>query len=44
MNLANTDCVDQNDICKKESHDNINHGIFCVTENDLDCNDVEALV
>lgn len=30
--LINIDCVGQNEICKNESHDECNHGLFCVTE------------
>lgn len=41
-NLTNIDCVGHNELCKSESHDNNNHGIFCVTEKDLDCIDMNA--
>lgn len=52
MNLANTDCVGQDEIYKvvnpnnldsadNESHDNSSHGIFCVTEKDLDYIDID---
>ena len=34
--LTNTDC-------NEESHDNSNHGIFCVTGNDLDYIDIDDL-
>lgn len=43
MNLANTDCVGYNDICKNDTHDKINHGIFCVTGKDLDYIDIDDL-
>lgn len=41
--LINTDCVGQNDLCKNESHDNNNHGIFCVTGKDSDYIDIDDL-
>lgn len=41
--LANIDCVGHNDLCKNEFHDNSNHGIFCVTEKDLDLIDIDEL-
>ena len=34
MNMANVNCVEHDDLCKNESHDKSNHGIFCVTEKD----------
>ena len=43
MNLTNMDCMGQNDLCKNESHDNSNHGIFCVTGKDLECMDIDDL-
>ena len=43
MNLTNTDCVGQNDLCKSESHDNSNHEIFCVTGKDSDYMDIDDL-
>ena len=43
MNLTNTDCVGQNDLCKSESHDKSNHGIFCVTGKGLDYIDIDDL-
>ena len=36
LNLTNTDC-------DEESHDNSNHGIFCVTGKDLGCIDTDDL-
>ena len=36
MNLTNTDC-------DEESHDNSNHGIFCVIGNDIDFIDIDDL-
>ena len=41
--LANIDCVGQNDLCKDESHGECNHGLFCVTEKDLDLIDIDDL-
>ena len=41
--LANIDCVGQNDLCKDESHGECNHGLFCVTEKDLDFIDIDDL-
>lgn len=32
MNLTNIDYTGQNDLCKDESHDECNHGLFCVTK------------
>lgn len=43
MNLTNNDCVDHNDLCKKESHDKSNHGIFCIDGNDSDYIDIDDL-
>ena len=43
MNLANIDCVGQDELCKNESHDEYNHGLFCVTEKDLDLIDIDNL-
>ena len=43
MNLANIDCVGQDDLFKKESHDNSNHGLFCVTGQDSGFIDIEDL-
>lgn len=43
MNPANTDCMGQDDLCKNESHDNSNHGIFCVTGKDSDYIDIDDL-
>ncbi len=43
MNLTNIDCVGQDDLCKNESHDNSNHGMFCVTGKDSDHIDIEDL-
>ncbi len=34
----------QNNIADNEFHDNSNHGIFCVTERDLDLIDIDDLV
>ena len=36
MNLANIDCVGQDNLCKNESHGECNHGLFCVTGKDSD--------
>lgn len=41
--LTNIDCVGQNDLCKNESHDNNNHGIFCITGKASDHIDIEDL-
>jgi hypothetical protein len=43
MNLTNIDCVGQDELCKNESHDEYNHGLFCVTEKDLDLIDIDNL-
>lgn len=43
MNPTNMDCVGYNDICKNDTHDKINHGIFCVTGKDLDYIDIDDL-
>ena len=43
MNLANSDCIGQDDICKDESHGECNHELFCVTGKDLDCIDIDDL-
>lgn len=43
MDLAYIDCVGHNDLCKNKSHGECNHGLFCVTEKDLDCIDIEDL-
>lgn len=43
MNLANIDCVGQDELCKNESHGEYNHGLFGVTGNDSDCIDIEDL-
>lgn len=42
--LTNIDCVGQDKICKNESHDESNHGLFCVTEKDLDYIDIDDLL
>ncbi len=34
MSLPNIDCVGQNELSKKESHDECNHELFCVTGKD----------
>ena len=44
MNLTNTDCVGQNNLCKNKSHGEDNHELFCVTEKDLDLIDIDDLV
>ena len=44
MNLTNIDCVGQDELCKNESHDEYNHGLFCVTEKDLDYIDIDDLL
>ena len=36
MNLANSDCIGQDDICKDESHGECNHKLVCVTGKDSD--------
>lgn len=41
--LTNIDCVGQDELCKNESHDEYNHGLFCVTEKDLDLIDIDNL-
>lgn len=43
MNLTNMDCMGYDNLCKNESHDNNNHGIFCVTGKDSDYIDIEDL-
>ena len=43
MNLTNTDCVGQDDLCKNKSHENNNHGIFCVTGKDSEFIDIDDL-
>jgi len=44
MNLTNTDCVGQNDLCKNGSHGRkSDRELFCVTEKDLDCIDIDDL-
>ena len=43
MNLTNIDYTGQNDLCKDESHDECNHGLFCVTEKDSDYIDIDDL-
>ena len=35
MDLANNACVGQDEPCKDESHDESNHGLFCVTKESL---------
>ena len=35
MDLANNACVGQDELCKDESHDESNHGLFCVTKESL---------
>ncbi len=42
--LTNIDCVGQNEICEEKSHGECNHGLFCVTERDLDLIDIDDLV
>lgn len=45
MNLTNSDCVGQNDLCKKESHGRKSgRELFCVAEKDLDLFDIRDLV
>ncbi len=44
MNLTNTDCVGQNELCKNESHGAKLHGeLFCVAEKDSDYIDIDDL-
>lgn len=44
MNLANTDCVEQNELCKSESHcAELHSELFCVTEKDSDYIDIDDL-
>ena len=44
MNLTNTDCVEQDELCKNESHGGkIPCELFCVTGKDLDCIDIDDL-
>ncbi len=44
MNLTNTDCMGQNDLCKNESHGGkIPCELFCVTGKDSDYIDIEDL-
>lgn len=41
MNLTNIDCVEYNKLCKNESHDNSDHGLFYVTGKDLNYIDAD---
>lgn len=43
MNLANIDCVGQDELCKNGYHGECNHGLFCVTKKDLELIDIEDL-
>ena len=44
MNLANTDCVEQNELCKSESHGRkSDRELFCVTGKDSDYIDIDDL-
>ena len=44
MNLTNTDCVEQDELCKNESHGGkIPCGLFCVTGNNSDLVDIDDL-
>ena len=43
VNLPNTDCVGQDELCNNESHDNSSHGIFCVTGKESDLIDIDEL-
>ena len=43
MNLANIDCIGQNDLYKNESHGECNHELFYVTGNDPDYIDIDDL-
>ena len=42
-NCKEPNCIASNNFTSDESHDNSNHGIFCVTEKDLDCIDIDDL-
>ncbi len=43
MPVMDDEISEQNNIADNESHDNSNHGIFCVTGNDLDLIDIDDL-
>lgn len=36
MNLTNSDCVGQSDLCINDTHGEDNHGLFAVSERNLD--------
>ena len=44
MNLTNSDCVGQSDLCINDTHGRkIDRELFCVTGKDLDCIDIDDL-
>lgn len=43
MPVMSNENSEQNSVSDNESHDKSNHGIFCVTEKDLDCIDIDDL-
>ena len=43
MPVMSDESKEQNSILDNESHDNSSHGIFCVTEENADCIDIDAL-
>ena len=43
MNMANTDSVRQDDLCRNEAHDKSAHGLFCVTGKDLELVNIDDL-
>lgn len=43
MNLTNSDCVGQSDLCINDTHGEDNHGLFAVRERNLDIIDLDEL-
>lgn len=43
MNLTNTDCVGQNDLCKNDTHDEDNHELFAIAGKDMDLIGIDEL-
>ena len=43
MPVMGDESSEQNNISDNESHDNDNHGMFCVTGNDVDCTGIDDL-
>ena len=41
--MTNADCVEQNELCKNDTHCEDNHGLFVVSERDLDIIDLDEL-